>query len=435
MAPNSGLTDEFPPRAAEYLSPGIDDHGRIFKLDGLLLRALTASGQRIFDYMNKSGIYDRLVDVGLVESEMTSLHPGTYSSVVKHRKLPFVSYALEWPLEMLKQAALLQCRLTRELLRVRLATQDAHPKNIVFDFTRPMFVDLGSISFADDISVPFWIKEFREHFYLPLWLAARKRGSLPRWYIKERGKGPIKDVMTQTVLKRACLTFNRVAGKATKKGFDYFLSALLEHLEGMNVSPPAEPGPKYIQSHWDTQLLVDIVRSCNASSLIDMAATNGVYSMLAADLGVPVVAFDINEHFIGELYKRAQAGQKPILPLVMELLRPTPPGGIGLLDPSSYERLRCDVGLALNRVNHLAITNGVGFDTIAPIISRYVQRGAVVEFVPPSDDEVVALLRGRTEQYSRYTEDEFVRAFMKQFRSCASWAHPLNGRKLFFFEH
>ena len=58
--------------------------------------------------------------------------------------MPFVSYPYEWTFSMLKDAALLQLRVTREALSVDLALKDATPYNVQWRGAQPVFIDVGS---------------------------------------------------------------------------------------------------------------------------------------------------------------------------------------------------------------------------------------------------------------------------------------------------
>lgn len=417
-----------------YLTSGVDDSGRVFTLDRTIYRALTPKGKSVFDHLTRSGALEKLVDVGLVGSEFCDMSFEDYPLVLKHQRLPLVSYCQEWPFEMLRQAALLQCVLTRELISLGLVTKDAHPWNVTFDFTRPVFLDFGSIAWAEEVFVPNWMAEFRTHFYTPLWLAAHKQFSLARWCMKEHPSGPIKKILSNRVLRKAQLSFARLALKARKRGFAYFLDGLTEHLHSLEVMPPKEDWSHYGQAQWKAELVGEILSGLEAHSLIDLGANKGAFSNLAEDLGLSVVALDLDEYSMDRLYRQASVSQECILPLVVDLLRPTPPFGIGLYYESSCHRLRCDIAMALAIIHHLVFKANVQFETVAAIVNRYVNRYALVEFIPDTDEYVSKWLKGREQEFAWYNENEFVDAFMAHFNSVKKWNSPTNTRVLFLFE-
>jgi hypothetical protein len=67
-----------------------------------------------------------------------------YAAVLRHERVPFVSYPYEWPFGMLRDAALLQLELLRGALAEDLVLKDATPYNVQWRGARPVFVDVGS---------------------------------------------------------------------------------------------------------------------------------------------------------------------------------------------------------------------------------------------------------------------------------------------------
>ena len=73
-------------------SSGMDRSGKLFRLDGGIYRALSPAGAEVFTHVMKSGRYDHLVDVGLIESEMTNLSVEGISLVLNHMPLTFIYF-------------------------------------------------------------------------------------------------------------------------------------------------------------------------------------------------------------------------------------------------------------------------------------------------------------------------------------------------------
>ena len=69
---------------------------------------------------------------------------GDWVAALSHERLPFVSYPYEWTFSMLKDAALLQLRLTAAALAEDLMLKDASPYNVQWRGCRPVFIDVGS---------------------------------------------------------------------------------------------------------------------------------------------------------------------------------------------------------------------------------------------------------------------------------------------------
>ena len=65
------------------------------------------------------------------------------AAVLRHERIPFVSYPYEWTFSMLKDAALLQLDLLLAALEHDMVLKDSTPYNVQFKGARPTFVDVG----------------------------------------------------------------------------------------------------------------------------------------------------------------------------------------------------------------------------------------------------------------------------------------------------
>src|SRR5262249_32145659 len=61
--------------------------------------------------------------------------------VVEHERIPFPSYAYEWPPEMLHAAGLLTLDFAQQALEEGFGLKDATPYNVLFRGSQPVFVD------------------------------------------------------------------------------------------------------------------------------------------------------------------------------------------------------------------------------------------------------------------------------------------------------
>ena len=124
-----------------------DDAGRLFNWNGQLFRGISYARTAFFGRLFREQIVQGLVERGLlIETEPTDLSVNGYGSVVRHRNVPFVSYPNEWCAAMLRDAALTIIELAIELTQRGLTLKDAHPWNVLFDSSKPVYVDLTSIS-------------------------------------------------------------------------------------------------------------------------------------------------------------------------------------------------------------------------------------------------------------------------------------------------
>src|SRR5690606_4079832 len=84
------------------------------------------------------------VELSVLPSEVREALPGGASTLLRHERVPFVSYPYEWTFSMLRDAALLQIDLQLAALDEGLTLKDATPYNVQFRGSQPTFIDLGS---------------------------------------------------------------------------------------------------------------------------------------------------------------------------------------------------------------------------------------------------------------------------------------------------
>lgn len=151
-------------------------------------------------------------------------------------------------------------------------------------------------------------------------------------------------------------------------------------------------------------------------TLWDVGANDGLYSRLASDNNIDVVAFDFDHASIQKNYElNKKENRKNILPLVLDFSNPTSSLGWNLEEIQSFfERGNPDMVLALALVHHLAIAKNIPLDYIAQVFSK-ITGWLVVEFVPKSDPKVQFMLRNRKDIFEFYSIDNFEKEFEVYF--------------------
>jgi SAM-dependent methyltransferase len=129
-----------------HSSSGGDWNGRLFEWNGEIHRAIGSCYVNTLEKLFAEQVIQGLIDKGLlVQTELASLQLEDYPMVVKHHRIPFVSYAGEWSASALKDVALLIIDLEIELAQIGFSIHDVNPWNVLFEGTKPVFVDLGAI--------------------------------------------------------------------------------------------------------------------------------------------------------------------------------------------------------------------------------------------------------------------------------------------------
>jgi ribosomal protein L11 methylase PrmA len=152
------------------------------------------------------------------------------------------------------------------------------------------------------------------------------------------------------------------------------------------------------------------------SSVWDIGANDGRFSMIAALRGIPTVAWDLDPAAVEKCHDRAKstAGVE-LLALVQDLANPSPALGWAHRERQSMAaRGPADTLFALALIHHLAIGNNVPLPDIASFFAE-IGKTLVVEFVPKSDSQVRRMLATREDVFSGYSQDGFEHAFGSRF--------------------
>jgi hypothetical protein len=169
------------------------------------------------------------------------------------------------------------------------------------------------------------------------------------------------------------------------------------------------------------ELVEAFVGRTTARTAWDLGANTGRFSRIAAARGIGTVSFDLDPAAVEANYAQVvRDGEKDLLPLVMDLVNPSP--GIGWENrerQSLSERGPTDLVLALALIHHLAIGNNVPLARLASFFGDLCT-WLIVEFVPKSDPKVQTLLALREDVFPGYTQEAFEGAFAERFHIEAS---------------
>ncbi len=388
--------------------------------------------------------------------------------LLQHPRVFFPSYPWEWTPSQWVAAGELTLELCGQLLHEGWILKDATPLNILFEGSRPVFVDVLSIERRDPRS-PLWLAygQFARTFLLPLaaykylgWpLAAtlhRRDGYEPvdlYPYLSsvERWSAPLRSLITLPFLLE---TRKRGAGAPSRLQQEPEIAAavLERNLKSFGKALHALT-PKGRDSRWSEyhvaadhyseeerrskQEFVDrALQLLRPESVLDIGANTGQYSRIAAGAGARVVAWDTDVASSDRNWREARDGGLPILPLLADVARPTPAVGwcntesLNLLERA---RQRFDCVMMLGILHHLLLADQIPMADVAALLSSLTRRWSIVEWVPRTDVRYIDLCRGRDELYAHLNEDLFVEQFTRHF-NIMTREELSNGRVLFLFE-
>lgn len=454
-----------------------DPDSAVFTRDGAVLRGLSARGLADWERLAATDFFGRLTSAGALvgttvagddEAAAAPLSPRgeRWAAVLRHERIPVVSYPYEWPFAMLREAALCQLDVLAAALDEGLSLKDGTAYNVQFVGTRPTFVDVGSFEAAAGPWPGY--RQFCRTMLFPLLVQAHLgvpyqpllRGSVDGLAPSDvRGmfsglslarKGVLRNVVLHSVLeKRFTGSTEQAKSDLRAAGFGTDLAKattakLRELVAGLDVGRKASTWSDYRDtcsySDTDARAKQGFVRAAVAEAapglVLDLGTNDGEYALLAAEHADVVVAVDSDQEVVDRLYRRLRAGGRTdVLPLVIDLT--DPPGGLGWRNRERgpfAERVRPDVTLALALVHHLAIGANVPLGEVVAWLASWGGR-LVVEFVHPEDVQVTRLLANKAPGlFDDYTRATFERMLAEHFAVHRHEVLPGGTRTLYLAE-
>jgi SAM-dependent methyltransferase len=153
--------------------------------------------------------------------------------------------------------------------------------------------------------------------------------------------------------------------------------------------------------------------------VLDIGCNTGHFSDLAARAGAKVVAIDSDLGCVGALWRQASDQNREILPLVVDLCRPSPAEGWRNRECASFlERATgaFDMGLMLAVLHHLLVTERIPLDEVLDLAAELTTDLLIIEFVPPDDEMFQTIARGREHLHADLTQASFEAACRRRFQ-------------------
>lgn len=452
-----------------------DPSGNVFVLDDRVLRVVRENGkdelqaflssETIRNAMQEGRVVDtrplptdEAQDAAAVLQDRDAWMPSPgegEATIVEHERIPFVSHPYEWPVEMLEAAARLTLDLQENLVEEGHGLKDATPYNVLFNGPRPVFIDALSVEKRDPRD-PVWTpnSQFIRTFLLPL-LVARDLGiSTSDSLLAHRdGYTPESVYQMTSPLTRLQSPYRWLvtlptwlAGKAEKKGEALYAPKPMKNPEQARFvlrsvtrrlrKQLRKAAPrKGTDSHWsnytasrshysdeDTSrkdaFVQQALEATKPAWVLDVGCNTGQYSTMAAQAGARVVAVDTDPVSVGRLWRQASENDLDVLPLVVDVARPTPAMGWDNAEsPSFLQRAanRFDLVFMLAVMHHLHVTERIPVTRIIALADRLTRDQAVIEYVGPEDVMFRRLLRGRGHLHEELTRQGFERLLQERF--------------------
>jgi SAM-dependent methyltransferase len=168
--------------------------------------------------------------------------------------------------------------------------------------------------------------------------------------------------------------------------------------------------------------------------VLDIGANTGHFSLLAARHGASVVAIDSDAVCMGTLWNEARKQSADILPLVVDISRPSPALGWRNRECPGFLDRACgvfDCVLVLAVLHHLLIRERIPLQEVFDLAARLTTEWLVIEYIAPEDEMFRQLTRGQGDLYTTLTREAFELAAQRQFDILRSAQVPDSQRWLY----
>jgi len=427
-----------------------DRSARVFIQDDEVFRGLNERALEQWNTLSSTAFFRRFVaEGGLVGTERLDpaeralpAFAAEWAAVLRHDRIPFVSYPYEWSFGMLRDAALLQLDLLLAALDEGMTLKDASAYNVQWRGAKPVFVDIGSFERRPPGEPWIGYRQFCQLFLYPLLLTAYRdipfhpwlRGSLegidPESCLNALGlggrlrRGVLSHVYLQARAQAAYGGTRRdVKADLRAAGFDSALikanaTRLRKLIAGLTWKRGRSTWSEYTKcGHYEAadaeakRRFVGRAAASGSRRLVwDLGCNTGTFSRIAAEHAGYVIALDADHLAVERLYQALKAeNDRRILPLVGNLADPSPDLGWRNMERKRLaSRGRPDLVLALALIHHVVIGANVPIDEFVDWLAD-LGGDIVIEFVTREDPMVGVLLRNKEDQYADYQIDVFER--------------------------
>lgn len=159
-----------------------DPSNQVFYADGEVLRGLRGTAVEDWRALAATEFFPRLVDAGKIcATAPVDRSDDRFPLVLRHERIPFVSYPYEWTFSMLRDAALLHLEVLEAALAEGMTTKDGSAYNLQWRGARPTFIDVGSFARLREGEPWAGYRQFCQTLLYPLLLTAHLGVGFQPW--------------------------------------------------------------------------------------------------------------------------------------------------------------------------------------------------------------------------------------------------------------
>ncbi len=452
-----------------------DPSGYVFIDEDCVWRSVNPAAEALSRAILASGAIDHLMDRGglipteirpLVEAEKERFRGArgeVPNLVMKHPRIPFISYPYEWTFSQLKDAALAHLDLQLFALERGVVLSDATPFNMQFLSDRIVHIDVLSLQPYVEGQPWAGYNQFCRLFLLPLlmeaWLGvafqpllrgridgidlAEAARILPWWRLWLDLNGLMHVALHARTMGRRF----RSAGHSTsppptlpKHRYQAILTGLRDWIAKLTSGRPRSHlwGDYAARNTYSDAMreakkafVGTFVGRLRAPIVWDIGGNSGDYSVVALEAGAKrAILFDSDLDALELAYARRREQKLDLLPIVMDTADPSPSMGWNQVERRGLnQRKSADMVLGLAVIHHMAIGRNVPLQAIVDWFVEAAPSG-IIEFVPKTDPMVREMLALRKDVFHDYDE-QAVRAYLgRNARITGEHRFPENDRLL-----
>ncbi len=468
---------------------GYDNRGIVYDQGDFVLRkilpAYKAELEKTFSLYQEYN----LNNLGIVETKKSSLLDDNYLHHTKH----LITYPFEWTAHMFKDAVLFHLDLFIEFSKNNITLKDAHPHNILFDSTKPIFIDFFSIvtkeTLLNEKSLYDFVDQKKHSLYpdphfiifdfmlfpeliIPLILMKHQKYAAARDVLRDKGCNNAAPMASWNDIYQALdgnnhifktffemFTYKRFFKKIRKLPFLECITQLRDFVSTCNISPSRSIYDDYYtnkkedfsfenRNNWkDKQKNVcNIIEQTKPTTVLDLGANTGWFSRLSAHLGASVIATDIEESSIDLLYLEAKKNNLKITPLLLPIEN-TPKEYYGAYDESlafkephknpifmaASKRINTDLVLCLALIHHVVLSHGMPLRDFFTLLDKLSKKHLVVEFIGLNDDLIQLHASSFTFHKDTYSQESVIEAGLLFFKDFEIFPSTPSTRTLILF--
>ena len=451
-----------------------DPAGQVFYYKDNIYRGLNLEGCKRYKFIKENQILDESIKnnflINTKEVSNSNLFPSSknFELILEHKKINFISYPYEWCFDQLKDAALLHLNFQLFLLEKNCILIDASAFNIQFINSKPIFIDVLSLSKYTEGT--YWIahRQFCENFLNPLLLSSKKDINFNNWFkgnlegistsdinailsLKDKINPSIfihvflMDRIQKKMIKNPNEVFSKIKKKKkiSKNTYKSILLQLKKTISNLKKNNSVSQWQNYsIENTYrsdEEKLKIKLVgnfsKKYKFNYLADLGCNDGLYSFTSLEKGSKnVVGFDFDLNSLNKAYLISKKKNLNFQTVYMDAVNPSPNQGWNEQERKGLsQRIKFDGMIALAFNHHLAIAKNIPLEESIKWLVSFAPKG-IIEFVPKEDETVKKMLQLREDIFSQYNEDIFKNILGKFTKITSKNVVSSSGRALYEFD-